>query len=171
MLRISEKGAYSNVLLPVVTRVLAAVDRAFVYRLVTDALRNSRRVDQVIAAASPRGIEGLDPEVLAILRIAVSEFVSGGTAGVYATVNESVDAVRQLGRPRAAGFVNAVLRKLASGGLPSTAESPAVTFAVPDWMFEALCDAHGQLEATRMLAGLRDSPATPLRIRPGGRPP
>jgi 16S rRNA (cytosine967-C5)-methyltransferase len=114
----------------------------------------------------------LDGEVLATLRIAVAELASDANDQVHATVNESVEAVRELGKPRAAGFVNAVLRRLSREGLPEDGDSPAVALAVPDWLYDAVLAAHGYEETQLLLAGLRQpGPATPIRVRPGGRPP
>lgn len=171
LLRITDQGAYSNVLLPRATEELSKRDRAFVYRLVTDALRNVRRVDRVLDRVSPRGVDALDPEVRAILRIAIAEMVGGDSSQTHATVNESVNAVKQLGFPRAAGFVNAILRRLGREGIPID-DDPVISLAVPDWLYPALAEAHGETEARSLLEGLRrPGPATPLRVRPGGSPP
>ena len=174
LLRITDEGAFSNVLLPHATADLSQLDRGFVYRLVTDALRNVRGVDLIVEQVAERPIAGLDAEVRSVLRIAVAEMVTGSEADshAHATVNESVEAVKQLGSARAASFVNAVLRRLSRSGIPAVDDSPAVSLSVPDWLFDVVGADHGEDGARELLEGLREAgPATPVRVRPGFQPP
>ncbi len=169
LLRIDDEGAYSNVVLPHATADLHARDRAFVFRLVTDALRHSRRSQATIEAAASRKTATLDTEVRSLLQIAVAEMFTDHEHDVFATVNESVEAIRSLGVPRAAPFVNAVLRTIAQRSQASQPLSWPVQLSVPDWMYERLRVDHGEAEARALLAGLRTTPpAVPLRVRPGG---
>lgn len=169
--RITNEGAYSNVLLPRATSDLDRLDRGFVYRLVTDALRNVRLIDQAIGSAVPRGLETIDADVLAVLRIGVGELTTEASAQVHATVNENVEAIRQLGNPRATGFVNAVLRRLSRREVPEKVP-PAVSFSVPDWLYAAVVAAHGRDDGAKLIEGLRQpGPDTPVRVRPGGEVP
>jgi transcription termination factor NusB len=125
LLRIRDHGAYSNVILPRATRELSDRDRSFVYRLVTDALRQQRTADALIAAATNRPVSELDPEVSAVLEVAVAELLGDDPDAVYATVNESVEAVRDLGFGRATGLVNGVLRRMTRDGLPAASCRPS----------------------------------------------
>jgi len=169
--RIRDHGAYSNVLLPRATRDLRRQDQAFVYRLVGDALRNQRTIDAVIEAATGRSIEDLDPEVSAVLQIAVGEMHSGD-ADVYATVNESVEAVKQLGVARASGLVNGALRRLGREGLPTLDGDKARELSVPEWVLGRVTQDHGRQVASELMAGLRTPPrGVGIRVRPGGTVP
>lgn len=170
--RIQEHGAYSNVLLAAATRDLDRMDRAFVYRLVTGALRRIRTIDAIIERAAGRSIAEMDVEVVCVLEVAVAELVDGDAGAVYATVNESVDAVRQLGLPRASGLVNGVLRRLAREGMPDLPADRARELSVPEWVLGTLTADHGRRRAGELLAGLRQAaPAIGIRVRPGGRVP
>ena len=155
LLRIRDHGAYSNVILPRATSDLADRDRAFVYRLVTDALRRQRTADAVIATATNRSISELDAEVSAVLEIAVAELLSDDPDAVYATVNESVEAIRQLGFGRAAGLVNGTLRRLTRDGLPDLGADRARNYSVPEWVLGRLTQDHGRSLAGDLLDGLR----------------
>jgi 16S rRNA (cytosine967-C5)-methyltransferase len=168
LLRIRDEGAYSNVVLPHATATLREADRAFVYHLVYQSLRRLRHCDAIIEEASNRRLTALDPEVRAVLEIAVAEMLGNGTSAVYATVDESVNAIRQLGRPQAAGLVNAVLRSLAREGFPVPPPGLAKELSLPDWVVETISTDHGAAEAAVLLEGLRsDSGGVSLRIRPG----
>ena len=171
VIRIQEHGAYSNVVLPQETRDLDGPDRAFVYSLVTGMLRRQRLVDLMIERASSRPIGELDPEVRSILEVAAAELITDKRGASYATVNESVEAIRALGRPKAATFVNAVLRRLSEEGAAAIPFNDALALSVPDWLFDSLVTDHG-IDAGALLAGLRKpSPHIGLRARPGSRPP
>ncbi|MDJ0924579.1 MAG: transcription antitermination factor NusB [Acidimicrobiia bacterium] len=171
LLRITDEGAFSNVLLPHATAHLAPVDAGFVYHLVTQALRRIREVDEVIEDVA-RPLAEIDADVRAVLQIAVAEIIAGDRSEVHATVNEAVEAVKHLGSPRAAGFVNAVLRRVVREGAGAGDRDPATEYAVPDWLFARLATDHGDAEARAMLTGLRAAgPPTGVRVRPDGAAP
>lgn len=164
-----EEGAYSNVVLPHATVDLDERDRSFVFRLVTDALRHSRYAAAAVESAAKRRMAALDPEVRSVLQVAVAEMLTDEKHDVFATVNEAVEATKSLGVPRAASFVNAVLRTIARRDGADEELSWSVRLSVPDWMYAQLRRDHGEAEARELLAGLRNpAPATPLRVRPGG---
>jgi 16S rRNA (cytosine967-C5)-methyltransferase len=170
--RITRKGAYSNVLIPRATSNMTASDRAFVTGAVHGALRRLRHIDGLIADLSGRDVDRLDHEVRAVLEVALAEVLDTSARSIHATVNEAVEAVRELGKGRAAGFVNAVLRRLTREGIPDEPASPGMRFSVPDWLVSALSAAHGSAETVELLAGLRKpGPRTPIRLRPGTTPP
>lgn len=169
LIRIRDEGAYSNVVLRHDTADLSGPDRAFVYSLVTAALRRQRHVDHLIAAASSRLVAELDPEVSAVLEVAAAELLTDTKGVVYATVNESVDAVKELGRPKAAAFVNAVLRRLVREIDSSGHVSIPVGQSIPDWLSSRLEADHGGAEAQALITGLRrPAPQVPIRVRSGG---
>lgn len=168
-IRVRDEGAYSNVLLPHETADLSGPDRAFVYSLVTSVLRKQRHVDGLIAAASSRPVGELDPEVSAVLQVAAAELLTDTKGVVYATVNESVEAVKELGHPKAASFVNAVLRRLVREIDASRNVSFSVSQSIPDWLADRLEEDHGREEAQGLIVGLRrPAPQVPIRVRPGG---
>jgi 16S rRNA (cytosine967-C5)-methyltransferase len=172
VIRVRDEGAYSNVLLPHATADLSGPDRAFVYNLVTGTLRRLRLVDAIIEQASSRHPDELDPEVRSVLEVAIAELLTDTEGATYATVNESVEAVKQLGSPRAASFVNGVLRRLVRDDIAQADQDFAHSLSVPDWLLTAAEADHGVEEAAALLAGLRQaSPKIAVRVRPGAEVP
>jgi 16S rRNA (cytosine967-C5)-methyltransferase len=172
LMRIKDRGAYSNVVLPQVTKDSSRQDSAFVFSLVHGALRRIRLVDAIIEEASGRGVDRLDSEVRVVLEVAVGELLTDDQQSTYATVNESVEAVKDLGRNRAAPFVNAVLRSLVRDGMPELPEDPARDLSVPDWLLDAVSRDHGADEGLAALRALRrESPRIPIRVPPSAEPP
>lgn len=170
--RIKNHGAYSNVLLAAATRDLQKIDRAYVYRLVTGALRRIRTIDAIVENAAGRLISEMDTEVVSVLEVGVEELLDARADASYATVNESVEAIKQLGLPRAAGLVNGVLRRLAREGMPDLPADRAREYSVPEWVLGRLTADHGRQRARELLSGLRRAgPPTGIRVRPGGRVP
>jgi 16S rRNA (cytosine967-C5)-methyltransferase len=86
-------------------------DKALLVELAAGTLRWRNELDACIAAASRRSVTQIDPRALVVLRIATYQ-LRHLRIPPHAIVHESVDAVRALHAPRAAGFVNAVLRAL-----------------------------------------------------------
>jgi len=168
LLRVTDHGAYSNVVLNTATKGLAREDRAFVYSLVNGALRQLRTVDAIITEVAGRKVEDLDEEARGVLEIAVGELLNATGDAVYATVNESVNAIKELGKPRASGFVNGVLRRLVRDGMPDLEGDKARELSVPEWVLGKLTSDHGRRQARVLLSGLRSAaPTIGIRARPG----
>lgn len=130
--RVVREGAWSNV----VTRTeadRAGADLAAVQGIVLDVLRQLPVLDRAIEGAASRPIAEIDPSVLDLLRVALGE-IAGGRTPMPLVVDGTVHAVRDV-RPRAVGFVNAVLRRVGS-------DRPAATtiadIGIPEYVDEAL---------------------------------
>lgn len=91
-------------------------DRALFLEIVTGTLRWRNELDAVIAAASQRAAREIDPVALSVLRLAAYQLRHLDRIPEHAVVHESVDTIRQLEQPKAAGFVNAVLRTIIRRG-------------------------------------------------------
>ncbi len=159
--RISDEGAHSNV-------VLAGElgeRRAFVERLVMDALRYMPRTDAVVGQLSNRPLDDLDPLVRSSLRVGVTELLLGGDA--HGVVDSTVEAVRRAGVPRATGFVNAVLRRVAQGAFR---EPPELRSGTPPWIRRRLESAWGSEATDSFLAACLEPPHIGIRLRPGADP-
>lgn len=85
-------------------------DRALLLELVAGTLRWRNAIDAVIAASSRRPIEELSASIRAILRVSTYQLRYLDRIPDHAVVHEAVELARGAGQPRAAGFVNAVLR-------------------------------------------------------------
>lgn len=110
---VHESDAYANLLLPtLIGRAgLATPDAALATELTYGTLRRQGTYDAVIAVAADRGILEIDPAVLDALRLGVHQLLSTRVAS-HAAVNESVELARSAGGRGAAGFANAVLRRV-----------------------------------------------------------
>jgi len=122
--------------------------------LVYGTLRWHFRLSEVLRRLADRPPDRLPPTLLALLEVGLFQLVSGETAP-HAAVAETVNAARELGHPRAAGFVNAVLRRFQREGdalLAAVDTDLAVRTAHPRWFVERLLqerphDAEAILEA------------------------
>lgn len=160
--RVLDEGAHSNVLLG----TLESAEHATVNRLVLDTLRYLPPVDATIAELSSRPLNEVDATVRAALRVGVAELMTGGSA--HGVVNSTVEVVKRSDERRAAGYVNAILRRVAAGHQPrapdpATAEAWAV--AAPPWMHRRLAQAWGADEADAFLRASLDVPRIGVRNR------
>ena len=103
-------------------------------------LRWHFRLIEILRRLCERPPEQLAPELRALLEIGLFQLLSGEVAA-HAAVAETVSASRELGLARAAGFVNAVLRRFQREReelLAAVDGSLAVRTAHPSWFVEAL---------------------------------
>lgn len=167
--RILDEGAYSNIIVRTATRDLQRRDVLFVQRLLYTTIRYLDRIDRTIDDRVSRPVED---DVRAVLRVGVAEilFMDGDT---YATVDSAVEAVRVGGKPRAAGFVNGVLRNIARDGeptLPAGSEGGALRLGVPLWLYEDLVGAYGSDAADSFLEASNKATSVGVRRRRGEAP-
>jgi len=151
--RVVDGGAYSNVL---VSKAAPStkVDHGLYQRLVYESLRHLPGIDEAIAMATPRKLSRIQAEVLSVLRIGTAE-IRYLRRAPHSAVAYSVDAVRELGKPKAAGFVNGVLRAV-SRSVDNPVPADAY-LGYPQWMFDRLEqilgeDARAFMEASNLPA-------------------
>lgn len=182
LLAVDRDDAYANLLLPARIRA-ARLDRAdagLATELCYGALRVQGRLDRIIELASGRAMARIDPPARAALRLGAQQLV-GTRVAAHAAVGESVELTRALGGGRAAGFVNAVLRRVSEtsadgwsarvlDGLDGD-ERLGMATAHPGWVVAELrsaleADGRGaELEA--LLAADNLAPAVSLVALPG----
>ena len=93
---------------------LGGRDAAFATELTYGAIRLRGRYDPIIAVAAARGLDAIDPAVLDTLRLGVHQLL-GMRVPPHAATAETVGLARAVNGIGAAGFVNAVLRRVGSG--------------------------------------------------------
>ena len=161
---VRDRAAYANLLLPrlLADRQLTGRDAALATELAYGTLRGQGTYDAVLATCSDRPLEKLDPPVLDVLRLGAHQLLST-RVGAHAAVATSVDLAKSVAGPRVSGYVNAVLRRVATRDLdawldivaPDPATDPdgnlAVRYSHPRWIVAAY------------RAALGDSAASPLR--------
>src|SRR6201985_2270286 len=121
LLRVWQGGAFANLALDAALRqagVLEPREAALATELSYGTLRWQLQLDQGIAAPRDPPPAELDENVVIALRMAAFELLHHAKVPAHAAVNEGVELAKALGAARAAGFVNAVLRKLAETRAP-----------------------------------------------------
>lgn len=110
---VHESDAYANLVLPrAIGRAgLSTADAGLATELTYGTLRRQGTYDAIIVLAAERELHSIDPAVLDVLRLGAHQLLSTRVAS-HAAVNESVTLAREAAGRGAAGFVNAVLRRL-----------------------------------------------------------
>ena len=149
-----QRGAYANLALPPILREhrLAGRDAALATELAYGSCRALGQLDAIIGACGDKPLDELDGDVLDALRLGAYQLLHTRIPP-HAAVSATVDLVRSGPRPRAAGYVNAVLRRVSERDLdawverlaPADAADPlarlALATAHPRWIVAAMDDA------------------------------
>ncbi|MET0447011.1 MAG: transcription antitermination factor NusB, partial [Aeromicrobium sp.] len=171
---VRESDAYANLLLP--SRIEAAhlnsADAAFATELTYGTLRRQGTYDRLLAIDAARPVIDIDPAVLDVLRLGTHQLI-GMRVASHAAVGESVELVRQIDAPAAAGFVNGILRTISRRTPEQWNETVleglkgprrlAIEHAHPRWIvdaFSAALAADGRDGSTGTAAGTETSTST-----------
>src|SRR5437773_2708912 len=170
LLRVFEQDAYADRAFPSTAAGLDQRDRALAQRLAFGAIQRVRTLDHGIEALGRRPVAKLDAPVRAALRLGAYQLAFSEVA-VHAAVNESVELVRAAGLPRAVGFANAIMRRLALGlrdlvtGLrDQTPAEAALKHSYPDWGAELRWRELGREEALALMEAQNEPAETVVRI-------
>jgi 16S rRNA (cytosine967-C5)-methyltransferase len=179
---VNRDQAYANIVLPRLLRDNRVVgrDAALATELAYGALRSTGQLDAVLAAAAGRPVSRIDPPARDALRLGAYQLLHTRVPS-HAAVATTVDLVR-LVAPNAAGFANAVMRRVSERDLtawldavaPPARDDPvghlAVVHAHPEWIVRAVADSLGGdlAETAEALAANNDRPIVHLCARPGG---
>jgi 16S rRNA (cytosine967-C5)-methyltransferase len=179
---VSERDAYANLALPAILRDrgITGRDAAFATELTYGTCRARGLLDAVIASAAERPVDQIDPVLLDLLRLGAYQLLRTRVES-HAAVSTTVEQAGIEFDSARAGFVNAVLRKIAARDeqswvaelAPDPAADPvghaAFMHSHPRWVAQAFTDAlgaqAGQLDA--LLASDDDRPLVHLAARPG----
>ena len=155
-----ERGTFADVLLQGVQR-----DRGFLTEVVNGTMRWFRALDYVRTILAPRQPR---PEVEALLLTASYELLFMDHSEPYAVVDQSVEAARDLSGPKVAGFVNAVLRKVASdrkGWLARLEkQSPGVRWSHPELLVARWNKRWGEAGLAALCRWNNERPGVILRV-------
>jgi 16S rRNA (cytosine967-C5)-methyltransferase len=151
--------------------VLVARDRRFLRELVLGTLRTRGSLDHQLAPALDRPLARVSRTVTQILRLGAYQLVVMRTPP-HAAVAESVELARAKA-PRAAGFVNAVLRRLAREGLrayPDPEGQPlewlTTAGSLPGWLAQRWIATLGPACAVARAKALLAPPRSTFRLNP-----
>jgi 16S rRNA (cytosine967-C5)-methyltransferase len=186
LLAVSQRDAYANLLLPelLTQRGLTGRDAALATELTYGTLRGRGTYDAVLAICSDRDLQSLDPAVREVLRLGTHQLL-GTRIQPHAAVATSVSLIKHVAGQRPAGFVNAVLRRVATRDLdawleiaaPNRAQNAAghlaARYSHSRWIVEAFADALGErldgplTETEAVLAANNERPHVHLCAVPG----
>jgi len=173
--------AYANLVLPAVLRDmgLGGRDAAFATELSYGTLRSLGTLDAILARAADREVARIDPPARDALRLGAYQILHTRVPP-HAAVSSTVDLVRSVA-PGAAGFANAVLRRVAERDLqawlaelaPAYDADPighlALVHSHPQWIVRSFAEALGGdlAETARLLDADNERPPVHLCARPG----
>ena len=149
--RIDHQGAFANLVLDgeLKRSDLDAQNRRFVTQLVYGTTRMRRSCDFLVDRFAMRDI---DPPVRTLLRLGAYQLHFLATPD-----HAAVDATVSLASKKTRGFVNAILRKVATADVDWP--SDAIRLSYPDWLADQLIADHGQADAIAMLERMNVEPS------------
>ncbi len=168
--RVFEQGAYADRAFISRAAALPARERALAMQLTYGTVQRRATLDHVAQRLCTRPLSGLDPPVLAALRLGLFQLLLLGGIAEHAAVNESVELVKGAGGG-GAGLVNAILRRGAREGaaildaLDDTAPAgAAIKHSVPPWLSERWWSERGGSQALALLRAVNDPAESSLRV-------
>lgn len=170
LLRTDREGAYADVELgrALSSHSLPEVDRKLATLLVYGTLARRLTLDHTIARYADRKISKIDLPALTAIRLAVFQIGFLDRVPAYAAVDGSVRLAKKRS-PRASGFVNAVLRRVAERGLADPDDADPLTrlsirVSHPRWLVERWCKEFGDEEAERLMKADNEPMPNAMRI-------
>jgi len=160
LLRVENAGAWSDAALKHIAaqKALTSRDAALASRLCYGVMQNRILLDYYIGCYCSQRPAHLECAVRNVLRLGAYQILYLDKVPVHAAVNDAVEQIRRAGRPKAAGMVNAVLRKLSTerNTLPAIrardkATYLSITYSHPKWLVERLIAELGEQEAEAYL--------------------
>jgi 16S rRNA (cytosine967-C5)-methyltransferase len=177
LLKVEREDAYASELLHSHRlEHLSSNDRALATELVMGVLRWQSRLDRGLSSASAQKLERLDFEVLVAVRLGIYQLQLLSRIPARAAIFESVELVKAARKRSAAGFVNAVLRKVPKA-------DPAIAFqeiensasinqlaaasAHPEWLVARWADHFGFAIAREICRHNQTVPSTAIYLDEG----
>ena len=150
---------------------LSDVDKNLTTAIVYGTLARRLSIDHQLRPHIKRGLDKVESFILTVLRVSAFQILYLDRVPAYAVVNAGVELAKH-GHPKAAGFVNAVLRRLANGEpAPPPQESEedrlAVEYSHPRWIVRMWMAELGEAAATALMSA--DNQANPTVLRVLGR--
>lgn len=143
----------------------SAQERGLLRTLCYDSIRWYLRLDALLQRLLTRPGQALDPELRALAIVGLCQLLYSDVPP-HAAVDETVNATRALRQPRAAGLINAVLRRCQREGakIAATVDADlAARTAHPRWLVDMLArDWPG--DVTSILAANNQRPPFWLRV-------
>jgi len=147
---------------------LAANEAALATHIVNGVLQNMALCDFYAAHFSNNPLKKLEPRVLDILRLSIYQIVFLTRIPHNAIVNEGVALTKKYSNQRAAGYINAVLRKISKASLEGTlpvvegnaTQRLSIKYSHPEWLVKEIWEILGQ-DGTEAVLKENNSDITP----------
>jgi 16S rRNA (cytosine967-C5)-methyltransferase len=171
------KGLPLDAALELGMKGLEGADRRLAHELAAGVLRRQTQLDTRLAAHVPRGLGSVPPLIRGVLRLGVYQLDELDRVPAHAAVSTSVDLAREVAGAKAAGFVNAVLRRangtdaagkaVSANPAASASASTALAagFSHPDWLVARWVERFGVEGTEALLAWNNRRPA--IVVQPG----
>jgi 16S rRNA (cytosine967-C5)-methyltransferase len=147
---------------------LPDADRRLAHELAAGVLRRQSDLDARLIPLVRHGWGNVEPALREVLRIGAYQLVALDRVPEHAAVSTAVDLARATGGSKAAGFVNALLRRVGGrAAAPSLAIDPAAHFAAmhshPEWLVSRWLARYGQDDAVALMEWNNTPPALVLQ--------
>lgn len=150
---------------------LRGQEKAFIKRLAEGTLERRIELDYFINQISSVPVQKMKPLIRCLLRMGVYQILYMDAVPDSAACNEAVKLAGKRGFHNLKGFVNGVLRKIASEKenllYPHQGEEPvlylSVRYSMPEWIVNMWITAYGEEETEQLLYGLLEE--RPVMIR------
>lgn len=136
---------------------LPETDRRLAHELAAGVLRQRSALDRKLAPLVPRGWGAVAADLQDILRLGAYQLTELERIPAHAAVDTSVALAKRAGGTRAAGFVNAVLRRLtrsapnAESSSMAAPDALAAEYSHPPWLVHRWVHAFGLDQTTALL--------------------
>lgn len=156
-------GGFATDLLLERTAKLSSRDAGLASQLVFGCLRFQGQLDFLIERYSRRKLEQIEAAVKILLRLGIFQLRYLDRIPVHAAVHETVELAKAH-RRAAAGFVNAVLRKVKR--TPVRWPDAATELSCPQWLLERWTEHFGAETARAIARAALEEPGKYIRLRP-----
>ena len=146
---------------------LAERDRRLAHELAAGVLRSRSALDTMIAPHAARGLASIASGTLDLLRLGAYQLTALDRVPRHAAVSTTVSLAHEVSGSRTAGFVNAVLRKIAAADRPAAIPaggSLAERYSHPEWLVERWVARFGAADTEALLQWNNTRP--PLVVQP-----
>ncbi len=165
ILQLVDQGGYASDLLFARSAQLDSRDAGLASEIVFGALRFQSQLDFLIEHYSSRPAARLDAEVRIALRIGVYQLRYLERVPAHAAIHESVELIKRAKKRSAAGFANAVLRKVDRS--PVAWPTREIELSHPAWLLDRWDRQFGPEAATAIAIANLQRPESYVRVPPG----
>jgi 16S rRNA (cytosine967-C5)-methyltransferase len=170
LIKIEQNQAYSNLQLnqTMQNANIKQIDKGLLTNIVYGTIQRKNTIDFYLDQLLNKPIKKKDRWVLTLLRLSIFQMLYLDRVPDHAIIHEAVEITKERGNQGLAGLVNGVLRKLQREGTAEMdkqagvgAEKAALTYSMPQWLFERWSEQFGSESAEKMAeTNLLSSPVT-----------